>query len=158
MTDIGTYPYIGHPFLELPLDRLQIEDAKPTFFDTATAIAFLHATFAWAYPVHFTPTKTGLRVSELFPAQHLVSLPWGSRPGHTWQRPGRTPTFACDPAFARIGRRPGLRLVILRRMRAGRSLDMLKIRPAPQAARQAFGKQLPKGQRPLFDQLARLVE
>jgi hypothetical protein len=34
---------------------------------------------------------------------------------------------------------------------------MPKIRPAPKAARQAFSKQLPKGQRPLFAQLAHLV-
>jgi hypothetical protein len=35
---------------------------------------------------------------------------------------------------------------------------MPKIRPAPQAARQAFGKHLPKGQRLLFPQLAHLVD
>jgi hypothetical protein len=35
---------------------------------------------------------------------------------------------------------------------------MPKIRPAPKADRQAFGKQLPKVQRPLFAELARLVE
>jgi hypothetical protein len=35
---------------------------------------------------------------------------------------------------------------------------MPKIRPAPKADRLAFGKQLPKGQRPRFAQLAYLVE
>jgi len=35
---------------------------------------------------------------------------------------------------------------------------MPKIRPAPREARQAFGKQLPKGQRPRFAELAHLVE
>jgi hypothetical protein len=40
MTDIGTDPYIGYPFLELPLDRLKIEDAKPIFFDAATGLIF----------------------------------------------------------------------------------------------------------------------
>jgi hypothetical protein len=46
MTDIGTHPYIGHPFLELLLDRLQIKDAKPTFFDAATEKAFFKAASA----------------------------------------------------------------------------------------------------------------
>jgi hypothetical protein len=35
---------------------------------------------------------------------------------------------------------------------------MPKIRPAPKADRQAFGKQLPKGQRSLFDRLADLID
>jgi hypothetical protein len=35
---------------------------------------------------------------------------------------------------------------------------MPTIRPAPKADRQAFGKQLPKGQRHLFAELARLVD
>jgi len=35
---------------------------------------------------------------------------------------------------------------------------MPKIRPAPKADRQAFSKQLPKGQRPLFSELAHLVD
>src|SRR5262249_13656309 len=37
-------PYVGNPFLELPLDRLKIEDAKPIFvFAAATELAFLKA-------------------------------------------------------------------------------------------------------------------
>jgi hypothetical protein len=35
---------------------------------------------------------------------------------------------------------------------------MPKILPAPKEARQAYGKQLPEGQRPLFDQPAHLIE
>jgi hypothetical protein len=51
-----------------------------------------------------------------------------------------------------------LKLVILRRMRVSRSLDMPKIRPASQADRQAFSNRLSKALRPLFAELARLVE
>ena len=59
-------PYVGNPFLELPLDRLKIEDAKPIFvFDAATELAFFQAASAWAFPIHFTLAKTGLRVGEL---------------------------------------------------------------------------------------------
>jgi hypothetical protein len=59
-------PYVGNPFLELPLDRLKIEDAKPIFvFDAATELAFLKAASDWAFPLHFTLAKTGLRVGEL---------------------------------------------------------------------------------------------
>jgi len=59
-------PYVGNPFLALPLDRLKIEDAKPIFvFDAATELAFFRASSAWALPIHFTLAKTGLRVGEL---------------------------------------------------------------------------------------------
>ena len=59
-------PYAGNPFSELPLDRLKIEDAKAIFvFDAATELAFLKAASAWAFPIHFTLAKTGLRVGEL---------------------------------------------------------------------------------------------
>ncbi len=59
-------PYAGNPFSELPLDRLKIEDAKPIFvFDAATELAFLKAAADWAFPIHFTLAKTGLRVGEL---------------------------------------------------------------------------------------------
>jgi hypothetical protein len=55
VTDIGTRPYVINLLLELPLDRLKFEDAKPTFvFDFATALAFLQAASAWAFPVPFT--------------------------------------------------------------------------------------------------------
>src|SRR5262249_40074867 len=56
-------PYAGNPFAELPLDRLKIEDAKPIFvFGAARELAFLRAAPAWAFPIHFTLAKTGLRV------------------------------------------------------------------------------------------------
>lgn len=59
-------PYVGNPFSELPLDRLKIEDAKPIFvFDAATELAFFRAAPDWAFPIHFTLAKTGLRVGEL---------------------------------------------------------------------------------------------
>jgi integrase len=59
-------PHVGNPFLELPLDRLKIEDAKPIFvFDAAAELAFLKAASGWAFPLHFTLAKTGLRVGEL---------------------------------------------------------------------------------------------
>lgn len=59
-------PYTGNPFAELPLDRLKIEDAKPIFvFDADTELAFFRAADAWAFPIHFTLAKTGLRVGEL---------------------------------------------------------------------------------------------
>jgi integrase len=59
-------PYVGNPFLTLPLDRLKIEDAKPIFvFDALTELAFFKAASAWAFPIHFTLAKTGLRIGEL---------------------------------------------------------------------------------------------
>jgi integrase len=59
-------PYSDNPFNELPLDRFQVEDAKPVFvFDAATELAFLKATNRWEFPIHFTLAKTGLRIAEL---------------------------------------------------------------------------------------------
>ena len=59
-------PYAGNPFSELPLERLKIEDAKAIFVFTAdTELAFLRRCSEWAFPVHFTLAKTGLRVGEL---------------------------------------------------------------------------------------------
>jgi integrase len=59
-------PYVGNPFSELPLDRMKIEDAKAIFvFDATTELAFLRKCSDWAFPVHFTLAKTGLRVGEL---------------------------------------------------------------------------------------------
>src|SRR5262249_30669960 len=59
-------PYAGNPFAELPIDKLKVEDAKPIFvFDADTELAFLKQTDAWAFPIHFTLAKTGLRVGEL---------------------------------------------------------------------------------------------
>jgi integrase len=59
-------PYTGNPFLELPLDRLKIQDAKPIFvFDAESELAFFKAASDWAFPIHFTLAKTGLRIGEL---------------------------------------------------------------------------------------------
>src|SRR4051794_25991171 len=59
-------PYAENPFGELPLDRMKVQDAKPIFvFDEATEVAFLRAAGPWAFPIHFTLAKTGLRVGEL---------------------------------------------------------------------------------------------
>jgi integrase len=59
-------PYASNPFSELPLDRFKIEDAKPIFvFTEATELAFFKAASDWAFPIHFTLAKTGLRVGEL---------------------------------------------------------------------------------------------
>lgn len=37
----------------------------PFVFDAATELAFFQAASAWAFPIHFTLAKTGLRVGEL---------------------------------------------------------------------------------------------
>jgi integrase len=59
-------PYAGNPFSVLPLDRLKAIDPKPIFvFDKVTELAFLKACDPWAFPVHFTLAKTGVRVGEL---------------------------------------------------------------------------------------------
>ena len=59
-------PYASNPLAELPLDRLKIADAKPIFvFDAATELAFFKAASDWAFPIHFTLAKTGLRIGEL---------------------------------------------------------------------------------------------
>jgi integrase len=59
-------PYSENPFNELPLDRFQVEDAKPVFvFDTITEMAFLKSASRWEFPIHFTLAKTGLRIAEL---------------------------------------------------------------------------------------------
>src|SRR5262249_37221249 len=64
-------PYVGNPFSKLPLDRLKIEDAKPIFvFNAGTELAFFKEASAWAFPIHFTLAKTGLRIGEL---THLLS-------------------------------------------------------------------------------------
>jgi integrase len=59
-------PYAGNPFSELPLDRFKIEDAKPIFvFNETNELAFFKAASEWAFPIHFTLAKTGLRIGEL---------------------------------------------------------------------------------------------
>lgn len=59
-------PYAGNPFAELRLDRMKVEDAKAVFlFDAGTELAFLQAVNGWAFPIHTTLAKTGLRPGEL---------------------------------------------------------------------------------------------
>src|SRR5579864_6080524 len=59
-------PYASNPFAVLPLERLKIEDSKPIFvFDADIELAFFRAADSWAFPIHFTLAKTGLRVGEL---------------------------------------------------------------------------------------------
>src|SRR5207237_8019868 len=61
-------PYAGNPFAALPLDRFKVEDAKPIFvFDAATELAFFRAADAWAFPIHLTLAKTGVRIGEAVP-------------------------------------------------------------------------------------------
>lgn len=59
-------PYATNPFVELRIDRMRVEDAKPIFvFDAATEWQFLSAAKPWEFPIHFTQAKTGLRSGEL---------------------------------------------------------------------------------------------
>ena len=59
-------PYAGNPIGELPLDKMKIDDAKPiAVFNADTELAFFRACCDWAFPLHFTLAKTGLRVGEL---------------------------------------------------------------------------------------------
>jgi len=63
-------PYAGNPFADLPIDRMAVDDRKPVFvFDAATEAAFFRLARPWAFAVHFTLAKTGLRVGE---AVHLL--------------------------------------------------------------------------------------
>ena len=55
-------PYVANPFAELPIDRMRVEDSKPVFvFDAATEHAFFANAPRWAFGIHFTLAKTGLR-------------------------------------------------------------------------------------------------
>lgn len=63
-------PYGQNPFAGLGGKRCRIEDAKPIFvFDADTELVFLNTANDWAFPVHFTLAKTGLRPGELI---HLL--------------------------------------------------------------------------------------
>jgi len=63
-------PYFDNPFGGFAAKRMRIEDSKPIFvFDEKTELAFLRAAKDWAFPVHFTLAKTGLRPGEL---SHLL--------------------------------------------------------------------------------------
>jgi integrase len=59
-------PYAANPFADLHIDRMRIEDAKPVVvFDAPAELAFLRAADDWAFPLHLTLAKTGLRPGEL---------------------------------------------------------------------------------------------
>ena len=59
-------PYGANPFTSLRLDRMQISDAKAVFVFTAeTELQFLQAADTWAFPIHATLAKTGMRPGEL---------------------------------------------------------------------------------------------
>jgi hypothetical protein len=53
-------PRTGNPFSELPLDRLKIEDARPSFVFTANAeLAFFKSASDGALPLVASPASTG---------------------------------------------------------------------------------------------------
>lgn len=57
---------MANPFTQFGLGRLRIRDAKPVFvFNAAEELAFFAAATPWAFAVHFTLAKTGLRPGEL---------------------------------------------------------------------------------------------
>jgi integrase len=59
-------PYAANPFADLRIDRMQLADAKSVFLFTAeTELQFLQAADRWAFPMHFTLAKTGMRPGEL---------------------------------------------------------------------------------------------
>jgi len=63
-------PYSDNPFAGLGGKRFNVEDAKRIFvFDADAELAFLKAADSWAFAVHFTLAKTGLRPGELI---HLL--------------------------------------------------------------------------------------
>ncbi len=63
-------PYTENPFAGLGGRRFRVEDAKPLFvFDAESELAFLRAANRWAFPIHFTLAKTGIRPGELI---HLL--------------------------------------------------------------------------------------
>jgi integrase len=63
-------PYAENPFAGLGGKRFRVEDAKSIFvFDAETELAFLNAADEWAFPIHFTLSKTGIRPGELI---HLL--------------------------------------------------------------------------------------
>lgn len=120
-------PYAGNPFADLPLDRLAVADAKPVFvFDAEAELAFLTAAGEWAFPVHVTLAKTGLRVGEL---THLlvedVDLAGGwlavrNKPELGWRvKTGRERAVPLVPEVA----------AVLRRVVGGRTAGPVFLRP-----------------------------
>ena len=96
-------PYVTNPFAELPIDRMRIEDSKPVFvFDEAIEQAFFESTPRWAFAIHFTLAKTGLRVGELV---HLLIEDLDRREGvQRWScSGGGTDSSGCSPGSSRLG-------------------------------------------------------
>lgn len=63
-------PYAENPFAGLGGKRFRVEDAKRIFvFDADSELAFFNAAEGWAFPIHFTLAKTGVRPGELI---HLL--------------------------------------------------------------------------------------
>ena len=63
-------PYAENPFAGLGGKRFRVEDAKRIFvFEADTELAFLQAADDWAFAIHFTLAKTGMRPGELI---HLL--------------------------------------------------------------------------------------
>ena len=96
-------PYVTNPFAELPIDRMRIEDSKPVFvFDEAIEQAFFESTPRWAFAIHFTLAKTGLRVGELV---HLLIEDLDRREGvQRWScSGGGTDSLGCSPGSSRLG-------------------------------------------------------
>jgi integrase len=59
-------PSLANPFTRFGIGRLRVRDAKPIFvFDAGQELAFFSAATPWAFAVHFTLAKTGLRPGEL---------------------------------------------------------------------------------------------
>jgi integrase len=57
---------MANPSTRFGLGRLRVRDAKQVFvFDAAQELAFLSAATLWAFTIHFTLAKTGLRPGEL---------------------------------------------------------------------------------------------
>jgi len=80
-------PYARSPFSDLGIERMKIEDAKPTGVLTEVEeAAFLTACAAWQFGVFFTMAFTGLRPGELC---HLLveDVDFGARVMHVRNRP-----------------------------------------------------------------------
>jgi integrase len=59
-------PYSENPFSGLRIESMRLTDSKPVFvFDAESELAFFKAASEWAFPIHFTLAKTGLRPGEL---------------------------------------------------------------------------------------------
>ena len=85
-------PYAVNPFAELGIEKMQIEDAKPTGILTqAEEAAFLAASDLWQFRVFFTLAFTGMRPGELChllvedvdPDKKLLYI--RNRPGLGWK-------------------------------------------------------------------------